>query len=152
MYHVIVVGTDGSETAAVAVRHATGLAKLYGASLHVVHAFQVVSATSLAVSGTMPTWVDDLDGVNEEITTTAALVCQRAAEQGRGEGVEVETHALAGDPADLLLSVAEDVAADLIVVGNRGMTGVRRFVLGSVPNKVSHHCPCSLLIVDTSPT
>jgi nucleotide-binding universal stress UspA family protein len=45
--------------------------------------------------------------------------------------------------------VAENVGADLVVVGNRGMSGVRRFVLGSVPNKVSHHSPCNLLIVDT---
>jgi nucleotide-binding universal stress UspA family protein len=56
-----------------------------------------------------------------------------------------------GDPANALIDVAEAVGADLIVVGNRGMEGKKRFVLGSVPNKVSHHCPCSLLIVDTRP-
>ena len=150
MYQVIVVGTDGSETATVAVRHATGLAKLNDATLHIVHAYQVVSPAGLALAGTMPTWTDDV-AVNEGIISAAELVCSRAAEQARKEGVEVETHALAGDPADLLLTVAKDVGADLVVVGNRGMTGVRRFVLGSVPNKVSHHCPCSLLIVDTSP-
>jgi len=47
------------------------------------------------------------------------------------------------------MRVAEDSKADLLVVGNRGMSGARRFVLGSVPNKVSHHCPTNLLIVDT---
>ena len=57
---------------------------------------------------------------------------------------------MAGDAADALLKVAEDAGCDLLVVGNRGMAGVRRFVLGSVPNKLSHHCPSSLLIVDTS--
>jgi len=151
MYNIIVVGTDGSATAAVAVRHAAGLAKLTGARLHIVHAYQVVSAGSVAIAGTMPTWIDDLEGVNAGIATESELVCSRAAAEALSDGVDVETHALAGDAADLLVTVAEDVGADLVVVGNRGMTGVRRFVLGSVPNKVSHRCSCNLLIVDTSP-
>jgi len=49
-----------------------------------------------------------------------------------------------------LLRVASAASADLVVVGNRGMTGMRRFVLGSVPNKVAHNCSASVLIVDTS--
>ena len=57
---------------------------------------------------------------------------------------------MAGEAADALIGVAEETGADLIVVGNRGMSGARRFVLGSVPNTVSHHCPCILLIVDTT--
>jgi nucleotide-binding universal stress UspA family protein len=65
-------------------------------------------------------------------------------------GVHAEAHCVAGDAADALIRVATDARADLIVVGNRGMAGARRFVLGSVPNTVSHHCPSSLLIVDTS--
>ena len=65
-------------------------------------------------------------------------------------GVEVETFAREGDPADAILDVAEERDADLIVVGNKGMTGARRFLLGSVPNKVSHHAPCSVLIVRTT--
>jgi nucleotide-binding universal stress UspA family protein len=64
-------------------------------------------------------------------------------------GVEAECHARKGDPADALLQVAEENGADLIVVGNRGMTGAKRFLLGSVPNKVSHHASCSVLIVRT---
>ena len=56
------------------------------------------------------------------------------------------------DIVDALLRTAEAVDADLIVVGNRGMSGVSRFVLGSIPNKLAHHCPCSLLIVNTSAT
>ena len=83
MYTSIVVGTDGSDTAAIAVSQALELAKLGGATLHIVHAYRTVGA-------------------------------------------------------------------DLVVVGNRGMTGVKRFVLGNVPNKISHDAPCSVLIVDTS--
>jgi nucleotide-binding universal stress UspA family protein len=72
------------------------------------------------------------------------------AEGVQEKGVEVETHAREGDPADAILDVAEETGADLIVVGNKGMTGAKRFLLGSVPNKVSHHAPCSVMIIRTT--
>ena len=53
-------------------------------------------------------------------------------------------------PRTRFLDVAEEQGAELIVVGNKGMTGAKRFLLGSVPNKVSHHAPCSVLIVRTT--
>ena len=62
--------------------------------------------------------------------------------------VRTQAHVLPGDPADVILQVAREVDADLIVVGNRGMHGARR-VLGSVPNTLSHHAECSVLIVQT---
>ena len=65
-------------------------------------------------------------------------------------GVDVETYARQGDPADAILDVAEEQGSDLIIVGNKGMTGAKRFLLGSVPNKVSHHAPCSVLIIRTT--
>ena len=68
----------------------------------------------------------------------------------RRPACDVETFAREGDPADAILDVAEERGADLIVVGNKGMTGAKRFLLGSVPNKVSHHAPCSVLIIRTS--
>ena len=74
----------------------------------------------------------------------------RRGRKTRRDRVNVELHAVPGDAADALASVATEVGGDLIVVGNRGMSGMRRFLLGSVPSKVSHHCPCSLLIVDTT--
>ena len=64
--------------------------------------------------------------------------------------MEVTTHAREGDPADAILDVAEEMKADVIVVGNKGMTGARRFLLGSVPNKISHHAPCGVYIVRTT--
>ena len=60
-------------------------------------------------------------------------------------------HARQGDPADAIIDVAEQNRSDLIVVGNKGMTGAKRFFLGAVPNKISHHAPCSVLIVRTTP-
>src|SRR5262249_61623305 len=67
------------------------------------------------------------------------LVLDAAAAKARAAGVgDVTTHPVEGDPADAILNVAEEVKADLIVVGNKGMTGARRYILGSVPNNVSH--------------
>jgi len=64
--------------------------------------------------------------------------------------VNVNTYAREGDPADAILDVAEESGADLIIVGNKGMTGAKRFLLGSVPDKISHHAPCSVMIIRTS--
>ncbi|HEY3186960.1 MAG TPA: universal stress protein, partial [Solirubrobacteraceae bacterium] len=85
-------------------------------------------------------------GPREDVDATLA----EAAKMVEKQGVEVETYARQGDPADAILDVAEEENADLIVVGNKGMTGARRFLLGSVPNKVSHHAPCNVMIVRTT--
>ena len=152
MYRNIVVGTDGSATAAVAVGHAADLAALTGATVHIVHAFRTVSTAYLAAAGSAPTWTDDLEETNASIVAEADRgPCGRGSRAPCAGDVKVETHARPGDAADLLVTVAKEVGADLVIVGNRGMTGAKRFVLGSVPNKVSHHCPCSLLIVETVP-
>jgi nucleotide-binding universal stress UspA family protein len=80
----------------------------------------------------------------------ALALLNRAAERARGAGVvEIEAHPREGDAADAILDVAEEHGCDLIVVGHRGMTGAKRFLLGSVPNKISHHAPCSVLIIRT---
>jgi nucleotide-binding universal stress UspA family protein len=143
----IVVGTDGSETAAEAVRQAIDLAKLSGATLSVVSAYQPVSKRR--VEGEK---LDAPADVQYEINPRedVNLVLDTAAAEGRKEGVEVQTHPVEGDPADAILNVAEETGADLILVGNKGMTGARRFLLGSVPNNVSHHAPCSVLIIRTT--
>jgi len=149
MFDVIVVGTDGSESAGIAVARATALAKLTTGTLHLVSAYKGVSVASVGMAATAGAATVDMDLVNRTASEEAELVCERAASEARREGVKVELHAVPGDAADVLISVATEVHADLIVIGNRGMSGARRFVLGSVPNKVSHHCPCNLLIVHT---
>ncbi len=149
MYTKIVVGTDGSASAHVAVGAAIELARLTGATLHVVHGHKLSSAYHLAAAfevGVVPNVVES----DEAILAESHRICDEAVAQAARVGVATEAHYVAGDAADALIKVATDAEADLIVVGNRGMAGARRFVLGSVPNKVSHHCPSSLLIVDTS--
>jgi nucleotide-binding universal stress UspA family protein len=143
----IVVGTDGSDTAAEAVRQAVDLAKLAGAQLSIVSAFEPVSKRRLeGEQQDAPADVQYEIGPREDVN----LVLDAAAAAARQDGVEVQTHPVEGDPADAILNVAEKTDADLIVVGNKGMTGARRFLLGSVPNNVSHHAPCSVIIVRTT--
>jgi nucleotide-binding universal stress UspA family protein len=64
-------------------------------------------------------------------------------------GLEASAHAVRKDPADALIKVADEVGASMIVVGSKGMHGARRLALGNVPNKVSHHAHCNVLIVAT---
>ena len=147
MFTRIVVGTDGSDTAREAVRQATDLAKLSGATLSIVSAYEPVSKRRLeGEKQDAPADVQYEIGPREDVN----LVLDAAAAAARQEGVEVQTHPVEGDPADAILNVAEETKADLIVVGNKGMTGARRFLLGSVPNNVSHHAPCSVIVVRTT--
>jgi nucleotide-binding universal stress UspA family protein len=143
----IVVGTDGSDTAAEAVRQAIDLAKLTGATLGIVSAYQPVSKRRVQeeTSGA-PSDIAHGIGPREDVN----LVLDAAAAEARKDGVEVQTHPIEADPADAILNVAEQTKADLIIVGNKGMTGTRRYFLGSVPNNVSHHAPCSVLIIQTT--
>ncbi len=144
MYTTIVVGTDGSDTAAIAWRHAIDLASAGGATLHIVNAYQPVNTVGMALAGVAA----DVSAIDHELEAHARTVCAPVAAAAEREGVQCEIHPIPGDPSDSLMTIAEQVHADLLVVGNRGMSGVRR-VLGSVPNKISHHAPCSVLIVDT---
>jgi nucleotide-binding universal stress UspA family protein len=146
MFSSIVVGTDGSDTAIQAVRQAVDMARAMGATLELVRSYAPGSEQRFRSKG--PDASGDANPamrVREEVEASLS----DAAELARAAGVKVYSHAREGDPADVLLGVAEQQNADLLVVGNKGMTGARR-LLGSVPNKVCHHAPCSVLIVRTS--
>ena len=147
MFARIVVGTDGSETAKQAVREATELAKNTGASLDVVSAFEPVSSARLREERLeAPSDIEHAVNPHEDVNA----ILSEAESEVTAAGVQVHTFARQGEPADAILDVAEEQGADLIVVGNKGMTGAKRFLLGSVPNKVSHHAPCSVLIIRTT--
>lgn len=143
MAEQIVVGTDGSESAKLAVNEAVRLAKLLGAELHLVSGFKPIRDAKIAGApeGAAKIWAPLPDSKVEAILSEAAAGV-------RTRGVEVKTHALQEEPADALVEVAGEVGASMIVVGNRGMHGARR-VLGSVPNAVSHKARCNVLIVAT---
>ena len=147
MFEVIVVGTDGSETAGKAVARAVELASATGARLLIVSAFEPVGGNRLRDEVQQaPADLQWMVNPREDVDATLG----EAVEQAHAAGLTPETFARQGDPADAILDVAEEQRADLIVVGNKGMTGAKRFLLGSVPNKVSHHAPCSVLIIRTT--
>ena len=119
----VLVGTDGSETATKAVQRAQAVAAAVGAQLLV------------AFVGDAELGRDVLDRATAELAGTTPVP---------------STRLLSGDPADALLGLASAEGADLIVVGNKGMTGAQRFLLGSVPNKISHRAGCDVLVVHTT--
>jgi nucleotide-binding universal stress UspA family protein len=124
MYRKILVGSDGSKTAAKAVERAVELAGTTGATLTILSA-----------------------GPSDR----AGAVVRDEKERHAGSGVTIDTKVVEGDAVSALIETAETLGYDLLVMGNKGMTGVSRFFrLGSVPNKVSHHLPCTLLIVKTT--
>jgi len=146
MFKSIVVATDGSETASEAVRQAAQLAGALAARVHLVCVYEPVPSAQDAEGGidlrSESGWVLH---PREAVDATLAA----AAKVFAAAGVEVDLYAQRGDPADAILDVAEERGADLIVVGNRGRAGAKRFLLGSVPNRISHHAPCALLIIRT---
>jgi nucleotide-binding universal stress UspA family protein len=140
----IVVGTDGSDTAKLAVAEAVRFAKALGAPVHVVSAFEPLRGARVhgAPEGAAKVWAPLPDDEVESILSEAAASVRHA-------DVEVTTHAVHDDPADALIGVANEVGATMIVVGSKGMHGARRLALGNVPNKVSHRARCNVLIVAT---
>ena len=143
MGEAIVVGTDGSETAQRAVAEAVRVARGLGADLHIVTAYQRIPrglAASAPDAGALL-----IEAVPDSV---AESIVERAAAAVRSDNFEPETHAVEGDPDDVLINVASRVGARTIVVGSLGMSGARR-LLGSVPNKIAHAAPCNVMIVST---
>jgi nucleotide-binding universal stress UspA family protein len=147
MYGTILVGTDGSATASLAVARAADLAACSGAALVICSAYRPVPADRLAAERTqVPDDVAFAVTPSEEVETILAAAKELA--EGRG-ATQVRTIGVTTAPEEALLDVAGKVKADVVVVGSQGMAGARRFLLGSVPNRVAHHAECDVLIVKT---
>jgi nucleotide-binding universal stress UspA family protein len=132
MFRTIVVGTDGSKTAAQAIRHAAALAKSAGGDLYLVRAFRIGNHDEAEAQ-------EDVErDLHHDVLALAA------------DGMTAEAYARVGAAPDVILDVARWKEADLIVLGNRSMHGARR-VLGSVANSVTHHAPCTVLLVPPVP-
>ena len=145
-YKKILVGTDGSPPSLKSVREAAGLAKAMGSELIVVCAYEPVD------QATLERWKDEAPaefGWRFSPTSGAETAAEKGREAAEEMGVTPRAVIEPGEAADALIRVAEREGVELLVVGNRGMAGATRFLLGSVPNKVSHHAPCDVLIVHT---
>jgi nucleotide-binding universal stress UspA family protein len=137
-----VVGTDGSDRAGAAVEHAASLAGAFGAALHLVQGCGTAVVVSPLYGATAAV---DANEMVEACTNSLRPL----ADELSARGLDVTLHVSPTSGSVALCAVADQIDADLIIVGSRGMTGARR-VLGSIPNSVAHHATCSVLIVSTS--
>jgi nucleotide-binding universal stress UspA family protein len=141
MYRTIVIGSDGSDSSAIAVQSAAELVAAIGGHLHVVTVSDDQKHGG-GLSSLAQQWADP-----EQDSRDALSAAVRIADAA---GAAVSTHSPHGDPASAIIKVANEVHADLIVVGNRGMRSASRFAAESVPGRLALHAPCSVLIVRTS--
>jgi nucleotide-binding universal stress UspA family protein len=142
MYSKIVVGTDGSDRSLIAVDHAARLAAAFCAELHVVAA----ASPSEAVERHPSAMTAAVAKLSDASARTAAKIGRDATKR---HGVRVVEHPRVGEPATVLIAVADAVDADLIVVGNKSMAGRIRKFTGSVPSRLAHQAHRAILIVHT---
>lgn len=162
-FRKILVGTDGSPTAMRAVDMAAELAKCLGAALSIVCVYEPPTEQELQQLRADPAdpvaqWNVDRDvrGIPEEFkwkiagASEADDVLDRSSEHASKIGIEAEVESIRGNPAEELISYAQRGAFDLIAVGSVGMSGAKRFMLGNVPHRISHHAPTDVLILRTT--
>jgi nucleotide-binding universal stress UspA family protein len=141
MLSTVAVGTDGSPTAGEAVGMAADLARRFDAKLVLLSAFENLPDVGQGTgSSSEIEWSSSSSARVREILA-------RTEDELRQQGIDCTTRADEGDPADVLVKLAMECEADLLVIGNRGM---HRRVLGSVPNTITHKAPCSVLVVKTT--
>jgi len=141
MISTVAVGTDGSGTADEAVREAAEIARRFGAKLVLLSAFEPSKSSSAARPQNV-----ELQWTSNSSARVRSILERIEQDLGK-DGIDCETRADEGDAAEVLVRLAEECGADLLVIGNRGM---KRRVLGSVPNTVTHNAGCSVLVVKTT--
>lgn len=141
MIATIAVATDGSPTASKAVEMARDLARRFDAKLVLLSAYEKSKGSRPGGSGDV-----ELQWATNSVAQTREILRRLEEDLGRS-GIECETRADEGDPAEVLLALATECDADLLVIGNKGM---KRRVLGSVPNTITHKASCSILVVKST--
>ncbi len=139
MISTVAVGTDGSSTAETAVSEAAEIARRFDAKLVLLSAFQPGSAAGAGRDPELQ-WASNPSARVREIL-------ERSETSLRQAGIECETRVDEGNPAEVLVRLAAECGADLLVIGNKGM---QRRMLGSVPNTVTHTADCSVMVVKTT--
>jgi nucleotide-binding universal stress UspA family protein len=140
MVSKVAVGTDGSATAAEAVRAATEIARRFEAELILLGVYHDAGGPPPGAGDPELQWASSPSARMREILA-------RTEEEVKAAGVQCRTLTDEGDPGEVLVRLAEACEADLLVIGNKGM---QRRVLGSVPNTVTHRAPCSVFVVKTT--
>ncbi len=137
MISTVAVGTDGSETASEAVKQAAEFARRFDAKLVLLSAFK---------DGPPPPDADEAQWAYSPAAQLREILSRTEAEM-KDRGIECTTLVEEGDPAEVLVRLAADCGADVLVIGNKGM---QRRVLGSVPKSVAHNADCSVFVVKTT--
>lgn len=140
MYEKILIPTDGSETAEFAAEHAIGLAKGIGAKLIAVY---VIDVSAFAGIPTEAVW-ESMKGILEDEGRKSLEQIEMLAKEAN---VESETLVVEGSPGDEIVKAAEERGVDLIIMGTAGRTGIDKFLLGSVSEKVVRHASCPVMVV-----
>lgn len=137
----ILIATDGSENAARAASYGINLAKATGAQ---VYALYVVSTEHAVTTRTVMGWTDAFE---EYLANKGGDAVAYVRELGEEAGIKVEPFFLKGSPAQKILEYAEENDIDLIVMGTQGLTGVKKFLIGSVADKVLRHSKVPVMII-----
>lgn len=138
LYHTIIVGTDGTEYAKKAINTAVALAGLTGAKLYAIYVSDVSNITPTSVEWEM---------VAENIKLESEAAFEYVRGKAGAEGIEFETVSLSGAAGQEIVQYANQVNADLIVVGATGKKAIERLILGSVSEKVIRNAKQQVLVV-----
>lgn len=141
MFHKIIVPLDGSEFAEHALTYAEDLARKYGSELILVRAcyapVAMLGPGDMATLPTPPNYEED----------AAKLYLSRLQQRVQGDGLSCRTVGLVGDPSEGVIETSASENADLIVVSSHGRSGFKRFLMGSVAERIARHAPCPVLII-----
>lgn len=140
-WRMILVPTDFSEDSEAALQTAVELAKSFGASLHLLHAFEYPTYVGTPWGYSFPP-----DAFNDARVRVSEMLAERQ-EKVKAEGVTITIEVEIGSPSEVITHVAERIDANLIVMGTRGLTGVKHVVLGSAAERTLRHAPCPVMTV-----
>jgi len=138
---VILVGMDFSQHSAAALDRAVDFAKTFGAKIHLLHSYAV------PVRGVMPYDFAVPDGVWDGIREAAETKLEGVRQEVESAGVEASSEVSPALPSEAILAVADEIGADLIVLGTRGYTGLKHVLLGSVAERTIRLASCAVLTV-----
>lgn len=137
----ILVPTDFSTHAGKAIEHAVELARSFGATVHLLHSYHLPLQLSMPEPAVLPA------GFWEDLRKQAETRLTELRNEIEAKGVACQAHASAEPPSQAVLDAAEQLHADLIVMGTRGLTGLKHVLLGSVAERTVRHAPCAVLTV-----
>ncbi|MFC6727613.1 universal stress protein [Natronoarchaeum mannanilyticum] len=139
MYDTVLLATDGSDAADRAAERAIDLAATYGAALHAIYVIETRTAYDNAIV--------DPEEVEANLRSEGSEILDAVAERAAAAGVDAETAIEEGVPDEVIETYADERGADVIVLGRRGRSGLRRALLGSTTDALVRTSPVPVLVV-----